>query len=142
MRRIMVAVSLLWLPLAACSDADDGTSEPTTAPGTADDRTVLFAEADGIRAEVADCFVVDIDGSRRYQTTVEVRNDSDVAREVAVTVVAELGRGGTSDTFEVAAGAGDAWAVTGDETTDDPVGDAVCTEFIDAVELVLDGTPG
>jgi hypothetical protein len=151
MRRIMMTAALLSLPLAAaCSDGDDAGSEDragdvapdTTGAADPDDRTSLWAEVDGVRVEVADCFVVDMEGSRRYQTTVEVRNDSSETHDVAVTIVADLGRGGTSDAFEVAAGATDAWAVTADEATDDPVGDAVCTDFITEVELVLDGVAG
>ena len=151
MRRIMMTAALLSLPLAAaCSDGDDArpddraddATQNTTGAAETDDRTLLWVEVDGVRAEVADCFVVDVQGSHRYQTTVEVRNDSSERHEVVVTIVADLGRGGTSDAFEVAAGAADAWAVTADEATDDPVGDAVCTDFITEVDLVLDGGAG
>jgi hypothetical protein len=74
----------------------------------------------------------------RYQTTIEVHNDSDRDRSTAVTIVADLGRGGTSDAIDVPAAASDAWAVTADAPTDDPIGDVECSAFVTAVELELD----
>lgn len=133
---LMLALTLLGVP-ACAGDADTTTDTDTDAD--IEDRTILFAEADGVRAAVADCFVVDVNGEHRYQTTIEVDNNSDRTHSVAVTIVADLGRGGTSDTFDVPAGGLDAWAVTAEATTDDPVGDAECTSFVNAVELILDG---
>lgn len=123
---------LLFVPVLVVSACSDGDGSGT------DDRTRFFAENEGVRVEVADCFVVDVDGDRRYQTTVEVRNESDRTHEVAVTIAADLGRGGTSDTFEVPAGAADAWAVTAESTTDDPAGDVECSEYVTGVDVIVD----
>lgn len=134
MRRVGATMLLAVLVAApGCSGSDDARS---------DDRTQLSAESDDVRVEVADCFVVERDGDRRYQTTVEVHNESGESHAVAVTIVADLGRGGTSDPIEVPAGASDAWAVTAEATTDDPAGDAVCSEYVNAVEVTLDSVAG
>lgn len=110
-------------------------SEPRSASGN---RELFNDEVDGVRAEVADCFVVEVsDGGRRYRTTIEVRNGSDAAQTVTVTVDADLGRGGVSDSFEVPAGASDAWAVTSDEETADEVGDVECADYIDGIQVTL-----
>jgi hypothetical protein len=79
----------------------------------------------------------DDDGGRHYLTTIEVRNGSDLAQTVTVTVDADLGRGGVSDAFEVPAGASDAWAVTSDEETTDEVGDVECADYINGIQVTL-----
>ena len=140
MKPIAAVMFVSSVALFGCSDApapqtDDTSHTDSTAPT---DNRAISSEVDGVRAEVADCFVVETtDGLRRYQTTIEIRNESDVDRAVTVTVVADLGRGGVSDTIDVPAGASDAFAVTADETTTDETGDAECTSYIEGVEVTV-----
>ncbi len=102
------------------------------------DRELFNAEVDGVRAMVADCFVLELsDGSRRYSTTLEVENGSDVAQTVTVTIDADLGRGGVSDSIEVPAGARDAWPVTSDAETADAIGDVECADYINDITVTL-----
>ena len=135
-----IAVSVLFaLVLASCSESDDRLRSEVA--GGADDREVFNDEADGVRAVVADCFVVEVaDDGRRYRTTIEVENGSGVAQTITVTVDADLGRGGVSDSFEVPAGARDAWAVTSEEETTDPVGNVECADYITGIGVTL--SPG
>ena len=146
MKQIAGLLVLGSCALWGCGSDDGGgdvQSEPVgteTAAGS-DDRALFTVDVGGVRAQVADCFVVEVsDGSRRYQTTVEVANESDATQTVTVTIDADLGRGGVSDSFEVPAGAGDAWAVTSDAETDDEVGDVECADFINDIELSLGPT--
>jgi len=140
MKQIAAVMVVSSVALFGCSDDSDPQTDDTsqTISAAPTDNRELSSEVDGVRAEVADCFVVETaDGLRRYQTTIEIRNESNVAQAVTVTVVADLGRGGVSDTIDVPAGASDAFAVTADETTDDEVGDAECTAYIEDVEVTL-----
>jgi hypothetical protein len=117
------------------ADLSECVNEPATGSGN---REPLHDEVDGVRAEVADCFVVEMsDGGRRYQATIEVHNGSDAAQKVTVTVDADLGRGGVSDSIEIPAGANDAWAVTSDEESIQEVGDVECTDYINAIRVGL-----
>lgn len=122
------------------SDGDRNDTSRDTADSTLDDRQIYrSAEVEGVVAVVADCFVIeDADGAARSSTTVEVRNTSTSSHRVAVVIDADDGRGGTSDTFDIAGGGTDAWAVVGDSTTDDPVGDVECTDFINAISVEVD----
>jgi hypothetical protein len=123
---------------ASCASSDDTSATANT--DSSDDRGVFVDEVDGVQAMVADCFVSEAstDG-RRYRTTVEVMNESSTAQTIAVTIAAELGRGGVSDAVEVPSGGSDAWAVVADEETTDPIGDVECADYILGVEVTLDG---
>lgn len=122
-----------------CGDSGtDESSDPATS-SPVEDRVRFVAESDGVRAVVADCFVVEsTDGGRRYQTTVEVTNGSDSAADVTVVIDADLGRGGTSAAVEMTPGGTDAWAVTSDDVTSDPVGDVDCDTYVRGIEVTLD----
>jgi hypothetical protein len=137
MMRVGAVLIVGSLALWGCGDGDDDGGGDAQAEVADGDRELFSDEADGVRVEVADCFVVDLDGGRHYQTTIEVRNGSDLAQTVTVTVDADLGRGGVSDAFEVPAGASDAWAVTSDEETTDGVGDVECADYINGIQVTL-----
>ena len=151
---IVLALTLL---VGACGDDDTGTAADTTGSGAAesdtdvadagpddvDDRELFRAEVDGVTAVVADCFVSESSSDgRRYRTTVEVENRSDVDQAVTVTIEADDDRGGTGPTIDVPAGASDAWAVVSDGETTDAEGDAVCSDYITAITLTLDDPAG
>lgn len=122
------------------SDGDGSETLPDAADSTLDDRQIYRSEEEGVVAVVADCFVIeDADGAARYSTTVEVRNTSTSTHAVAVVIDADEGRGGTSNTFDVPGGGTDAWAVVGDDTTNDPIGDVECTDFINAISVDVEG---
>ena len=145
--RRWLAGSLALLVVLGCGCAGDGSDgdgseiSPDTADTTLDDRQIYRSdEVEGVVAVVADCFVIeDAEGAARYSTTVEVRNTSTSTHAVAVVIDADEGRGGTSDIFDIPGGGTDAWAVVGDDTTNDPVGDVECTDFINAISVDVDG---
>lgn len=134
--RALAVVSLL----VGCA-GDEG--DPTGSTGsTADDRTTFHDEVDGVRAEVADCFVVEVDGARHLQATVEVRNGSDTAQTVMVTVSSSDGAETDGAAVEVAAGASDAWAVTASETTDAALGDIDCVDAVVGITVTVEPVSG
>ncbi len=125
---VLVGSFVLW----GCGSNDGGGDVQTG------DRERFNTEVDGVRVMVADCFVLEVsDGSRRYSTTIEVENSSDVAQAVTVTIDGDLGRGGVSDSIEVPAGAQDAWSVTSEAETADEVGDAECADYINDITVTL-----
>jgi len=64
-----VAAAVLFV---GCGGGDDGSAGSSgSAP---DDRFLFHDEEAGVRAVVADCFVVEVDGTRHLRTTVEVHN--------------------------------------------------------------------
>ena len=151
------AIAAAWLSTVlaaallagACGDddtdpaADDVTATDAEATDTGspdlEDRERFRVEVDGVTAAVADCFVSESSSDgRRYRTTVEVDNRSDVDHAVTVTIEAGDGRGGTGPTFDVPAGGADAWSVVSVDETTDPEGDAVCSDYITAIALALD----
>lgn len=142
--RSAVSLTLIVALGVGCTGDDSGDDRDATsieAPeATVDIRQIYRSdEIEGVVAMVADCFVVeDGDGAARYSTTVEVDNTSGNLHAVAVVIDADEGRGGTSDTFEVPAGGKDAWAVVGEDTTTTPVGDVECTDFINAISVIVD----
>lgn len=128
----------------ACGDDDTAADEGGTAASQADgadidDRARYQDDVDGVLAVVADCTVSETtaDG-RRYRTTVEVRNQSEIDRTVTVGIEASDGRGGSGPAIDVPAGASDAWAVVSVDETTDVVGEAVCSDYITAITVTLD----
>ena len=139
----MIGSLVATLSVGVACSSDDGDVPPDGTPAVEDTRDVRqiyrSEEVDGVHAVVADCFVVDdADGTARYSTTVEVDNTSASLHSVAVVIDADEGGRGTSDTFEVPAGGKDAWAVVGEGTTTAPVGDVECTDYINAVSVIVD----
>jgi len=138
--RSAVSLTLIAALGVGCTGDDSGDDRNETPEATVDIRQSYRSdEIEGVVAMVADCFVVeDGDGAARYSTTVEVDNTSGSLHAVAVVIDADEGRGGTSDTFEVPAGGKDAWTVVGEATTTTPVGDVECTDFVNAISVIVD----
>lgn len=141
MKRSLIAVLAVVVAsalAASCAGGDDTSASTNADP--VDDRQMFVDEVDGVRAMVADCFVSEAstDG-RRYRTTVEVVNESSTSQTIAVTIGADLGRGGVSDAIDVAAGGSDAWAVVAEAETTDAVGDVECGDYILSVAVTLGG---
>ena len=135
---LVAAVVTMGLLGTGCTGDEPPVAQRGGGGDAQDDRERFNTEADGVRAAVADCFVREssTDG-RRYRTTVEVDNRSDREQAIRVTIVGDPGTGGTSDSFIVAAGAGDAWGVSSEGETKLPVGDVDCPSYITAVEIEL-----
>ena len=132
-----VAAAVLFV---GCGGGDDGSAGSSgSAP---DDRFLFHDEEAGVRAVVADCFVVEVDGTRHLRTTVEVHNGSDAARRVIVTVSSTAGVDSDSAAVEVPAGASDAWAVTSRETTDAPRGAVECVDAVASVAVAVEQVNG
>jgi hypothetical protein len=131
MRRLMIGAALGGVLMIGCGGGDGESTDTSSATGSeVDDRVAFHDEVDGVRAEVADCFVVDLEGTSHFQATIEVRNRSDVARVVTVSLVGTDGAESDSPAVEVPAGGVDAWPITVEEQTDLPIGDVECSAHV------------